>query len=176
MLWHKCALFFLNIILLSLFQVAQATNSKFTEDTLQNEILSHINQYRKQHHLPMLQMNSYMVKEAKQHSIDMATHKIPFGHQYFIKRINRLNAQIKNSGGGAENVAYNYKDAEDVVNNWLRSPGHKRNIDGNYDLTGVGVAYDKKGQIYFTQIFLKTGKKNLQKRKSVTTMFNHSFF
>lgn len=128
-----------------------------SETDIQNAILVHINQYRQQHGLGKLTMNNDMVKEARQHSQDMATHRMGFGHKYFNQRIDRLHKKVKNSGAGAENVAYNYKDAQDVVKNWLRSPGHKRNIDGNYNLTGIGVIRDSQGKLYFTQIFLRTG-------------------
>lgn len=131
-----------------------------TDEAIQNEILIHINQYRQKHGLAPLTMNNKMVTEAKKHSLDMATHRIPFGHSHFKNRIDRLHSQIKNSGAGAENVAFNYKNAQHVVQNWLLSPGHKRNIDGNYNLTGIGIARDKQGKLYFTQIFLKTGGTN----------------
>jgi uncharacterized protein YkwD len=142
----------------SLVHSAYASKPEGDETSIQNSILVYINQYRQQHGLNALKMDSRISLEAKKHSIDMAKHSIPFGHQHFLKRINTIHSKIKNSGAGAENVAYNYKDAQDVVRNWLKSPGHKRNIDGNYDLTGIGIARDQKGKIYFTQIFLKSGK------------------
>lgn len=135
---------------------AQPLNIKDTDASIQNSILIHINEYRQHKGLSPLQMDATMVREAKIHSMDMASHKIPFGHQYFSNRIKILHSQIKNSTAGAENVAYNYKDAQDVVNNWLRSPGHKANIDGPYNLTGIGIARDQQGKMYFTQIFLRT--------------------
>ncbi|MFI4918758.1 MAG: CAP domain-containing protein [Legionellales bacterium] len=136
------------------------TTNKTSDTAIQNSILIHINEYRQQHHLPKLKMNNFIVKEAKQHSIDMANHSMPFGHKHFSQRIKKLYAQINNANAGAENVAYNYKDASDVVKNWLRSPGHKRNIDGHYNLTGIGVARDQKGKLYFTQIFVRTELRN----------------
>lgn len=129
-----------------------------SETRIQNDILMYINAYRKQKGLAPLKMDYRMVKEAKQHSQEMANHEIPFGHRYFMQRMHRLYAHIKDAGRGAENVAYHYKSAKDVVNNWLRSPGHKANIDGPYHLTGIGIAYDSQGKLYFTQLFLQQGK------------------
>lgn len=167
-------------ILFSLFQLAFAGNPKEKTDNdaaIQNAILYYINEYRQQHGLNTLKMDNRIVKEAKQHSLDMANHKIPFGHKYFKGRIDRLHSQIKDSNAGAENVAFNYKDAQDVVKNWLRSPGHKQNIDGNYNLTGIGIARDKNGKIYFTQIFLKTGAHNkYTARKPFNFLYNGSLF
>lgn len=155
---------------------APATKSINNDIAIQNQILVYINQYRQQHGLTPLKMDNKIVKEARNHSIDMANHTMPFGHKYFKSRIDRLHAQIKNSNAGAENVAYNYKDAQDVVKNWLRSPGHKRNIVGNYDLTGIGIARDHNEKIYFTQIFLKTGNGAYAVRRPFSTLFNGSLF
>lgn len=129
-----------------------------SDAAMQNEVLVHINQYRQQHGLAKLAMDQNLVREAKQHSTDMASHRMPFGHQGFATRINHAHTQIKNSGAGAENVAYNYKDARTVVQQWVLSPGHKRNIVGNYNLTGIGIARDKQGKLYYTQLFLRTGE------------------
>lgn len=121
----------------------------------QKAILYYVNEYRRAHHLNPLQLNPLMSREAEKHSRDMARHAIPFGHKYFDKRIKRLYAEIKNCRAGSENVAYNYKDGRDVVRNWLTSPGHRRNIEGNYNLTGIGLARDSRGKLYFTQIFIR---------------------
>lgn len=65
---------------------------------------------------------------------------------------------MKNNGwitASAENVAYGQLSAKEVVKGWLNSPGHKKkNIEDNYTLTGIGVYTDKKGVIFFTQIFV----------------------
>lgn len=159
MLFKKKIYIILSLMILTLLQNAYAASKQKSighETAIQNAILVHINQYRTQHRLPPLKMDNNMVREARQHSLDMATHKMPFGHQDFTKRIAHLHQQIKNSGAGAENIAYNYKDARTVVQQWIRSPGHKRNIVGNYNLTGIGVVRDKQGKLYFTQIFLRT--------------------
>lgn len=119
-------------------------------------ILAYVNQYRIQHGLTALEMNPVISKEAQNHSQAMAMHTLPFGHSHFNDRIHRIFDQVKrNPRAGAENVAYNYKTAKILVENWLTSPGHKRNIVGNYRLTGIGVAWDKEGKPYYTQIFLR---------------------
>lgn len=151
------------IILCFLFNllpyIDAAASSKPTEENeiaIQKKVLFYINEYRQQHGLSKLKMNNHIVTQAKQHSQDMANHHMTFGHKDFNKRIAKLRSQIKNVIAGAENVAYNYKDAHDVVNQWVRSFGHKRNIEGHYNLTGIGVARDTQGKLYFTQIFILT--------------------
>lgn len=132
-------------------------NSNATDAAMPQAILKHINAYRLSHHLTPLKMNAYMSLEAQQHSQDMARHRQGFGHTGFKKRIHRCFAQFHRDsyGPGAENVAYNYKTAAIVVSEWLKSPGHLANIRGNYNETGIGIARDANGKIYYTEIFLR---------------------
>ncbi len=143
-----------------------AAKKTTTAISIEQAILIDINAYRQKHFLPPLRMEAHIAKQAEHHSLEMAQHKTPFGHAHFLKRVKILRSEIKNAGAAAENVAFNYKDAHDVVKNWLLSPGHKKNIVGNYNLTGIGVARDKQGKIYFTQIFLKTGMTQPTHRRS----------
>jgi uncharacterized protein YkwD len=39
----------------------------------------------------------------------------------------------------AENIAYGYRSVQTVMQGWLKSPGHRRNIHGNYQCIGVGL-------------------------------------
>jgi uncharacterized protein YkwD len=123
---------------------------------MEKEILYHINHYRMTHQLSALTMNDRISQEAARHSQEMAHHRVPFGHQKFNDRMSRLYKTIHHARGGAENVAYNYKNAKVVVQQWLNSPGHRHNIRGNYNLTGIGIAHDDQGRIYYTQIFIRS--------------------
>lgn len=145
------------IVLLSISISAlanESTANSSTDEVIQNNILMYVNKYRREQGLNALKPNTSISLEARRHSQDMATHKIPFGHQYFPDRIKRLYSQIKFCRSGAENVAFNYKDTKDLVRRWIASPGHRKNIVGHYNLTGIGIARDKNGKIYYTQIFL----------------------
>ena len=84
----------------------------------------------------------------------MATKKIPFRHDGFDERMAAISRQLKNVSATAENVAYGANTAKDVVDMWLHSPGHKKNIEGNYNLTGLGIEKGTDGQLYYTQIFV----------------------
>ena len=57
----------------------------------------------------------------------------------------------------AENVAFNQNaraPAAEAVEGWLASRGHRKNIEGPYALTGVGVATAATGEVYLTQLFV----------------------
>lgn len=143
-------------LFLGLFQpVTAAIDTSNSDANMQKEILYHINKYRIMHAMSMLKMNNIITREATIHSREMAQHKLPFGHLKYEQRMGRLFKAIKHSNGGAENVAFNYKNAEIVVREWLKSPGHRQNIRGNYNLTGIGIARDEHGKIYYTQMFVR---------------------
>lgn len=61
----------------------------------------------------------------------------------------------------AENIAFGQRSAEEVVNGWMASKGHRANIlDGDVRELGVGVALDRKGRIFWVQSF---GSRQLDK-------------
>jgi len=129
--------------------------------TYQQKILYYVNEYRVKHHLTPLKMSSTISTEAAKHSRDMASKTLSFGHSGYNGRIKRLYKKINLCRGGAENVAYYKLDAKKLVDAWIASPGHRQNIVGNYNLTGIGIAHSKKGWAYFTQIFLRSDSQNV---------------
>jgi uncharacterized protein YkwD len=122
---------------------------------ISREILFFVNEFRRSKGLPALQANSYISSVALGHSKDMLTGKSPFGHDGFRQRIDRISSRLGKLHVAAENVASGPMDAREVVDGWLHSPGHRRNIMGDFQLTGIGVAEAANGMIYFTQIFVQ---------------------
>jgi len=125
------------------------------DDEMEVQILRYVNADRESHGLKPLQLNSFESSVAMEHSSNMASGKTPFGHKGMEARIKKINKELGPLSGAAENVAVGQMDASEVVKGWLNSPGHKKNIEGDYTLTGIGYAKDKKGEIYFTEIFTK---------------------
>lgn len=121
-------------------------------DSLETEILQYVNDDRTDHGLVPLQLNALESNLALKHSKDMADGRVKFGHDGFNTRAKTIQNKLGSSMIG-ENVASGPMTAREVVDGWLNSPGHKKNIEGNFTLTGIGYARDKKGDIYFTQIF-----------------------
>jgi len=53
-----------------------------------------------------------------------------------------------------ENVALGYPSAEAVVQGWMNSTGHRRNIlDQEVVETGIGIARSSAGGVYYCQVF-----------------------
>lgn len=122
--------------------------------SLQNDILKLVNQHRASLGLNALQMNDAATTEATKHSSDMAKGKVDFGHDGFDERMQHLNQKLGTLHATAENVAYGKINAQQVMDMWLNSPGHKKNIEGNFSMIGIGIAKSRSGYLYFTQIFL----------------------
>ncbi len=125
-------------------------------DGMEASILQYVNDHRRAKGLPSLQSNAVTNQQSYQHSKNMATGKTAFGHDGFEKRIETIKKSFGWISASSENVAYGKLSAKEVVKGWLNSPGHKKNIEGNYRYTGIGFYKDRKGVIYFTQIFFRS--------------------
>lgn len=120
-------------------------------------VYQQINAYRRAHGLGALLLNPQINEVARQHSQNMAAGKVPFGHSGFAGRAEVLQQRLSYQAI-AENVGYNLgstNPGSEAVQGWLQSPGHLRNIVGDYRLTGIGVAKKATGEYYLTQIFVK---------------------
>jgi len=122
---------------------------------LEQRVHQLVNQYRISKKLPPLTTDGVITGQARIHSHAMAERKVPFGHGGFGRRVKEISSHFPHRTA-AENVAYNrgYPDCvQQAVQEWLKSPQHRGNIRGNYRLTGIGVAKNREGSYYFTQIF-----------------------
>ncbi|MGW5851070.1 CAP domain-containing protein [Streptomyces sp. NPDC055254] len=118
----------------------------------QAEVLALVNKERAAAGCSALTVNAKLTKAAQDHSADMAAHSNmshtgsdgsdPGG------RITRAGYVWRTYG---ENVAYGYSTPAKVMEGWMNSPGHKRNIlDCSYKEIGIGLA--QPGH-YWTQNF-----------------------
>ncbi len=127
----------------------------FSASAMNRDILYHVNEYRKRKGLVALKSVEVADEQAAIHSKNMALKRAAFSHNGFEQRIAVVSKTIGTVMGAAENLAYGELSAEAVVKGWINSPGHKKNIEGNYNLTGIGTYQDAKGVIYFTQLFMR---------------------
>jgi uncharacterized protein YkwD len=117
-----------------------------------DQILQLINDHRTSIGKPALVKKQVIWQQANGHSLDMASGRVPFGHDGFDARIATIRAAL-GSGSGAENVAMGYNSAAAVVNAWLGSAGHRANIEGSSTRTGISAVQTSTGTWYYTQIF-----------------------
>jgi len=122
----------------------------------QREILKYTNQFRHRHGLPALTLDQTASRLAQKHSSDMAARRAGFGHGGFQQRSDKLRAAYGRYTATGENVAYGKLSAKEVVNIWINSRPHRKNLLGNFNKVGIGIAYDRQGIAYFTQLFART--------------------
>lgn len=132
-----------------------ATAKESIGGDMENSILYYINRHRKSRGQNALKLNKVESDVAAQHSRDMASGRVEFGHGGMPSRKQQINKRLGPVSAIGENVAYGQTSAKEVVDAWLQSPGHRRNIEGNFMLTGIGLARDRRGLIYYTQIFTR---------------------
>lgn len=124
---------------------------------LELSVHQQVNDYRASRNLPPLKLDPRISEQCRIHSQSMANGEVPFGHGGSKARFQAVR-QIVPWKEIAENVAFNsgYVDpGKQAVKGWIESPGHQRNMIGNYELTGIGIVKNAKAEYYFTQIFVK---------------------
>lgn len=118
-------------------------------------VFEKVNAYRGSKGLNPLEINEAMTIQARKHSQDMADGTVPFSHEGFQERIVATGIHYNSA---AENLAYNMgvsDPADTAVTGWIGSEGHRRNMEGDFNLTGIGIGKSASGAIYFTQLFIK---------------------
>ena len=131
---------------------AQAATASFT--TLQTQVVSLSNQERVKAGCSGLRVNAQLLWAARGHSKYMATTGT-FSHtgasnSTFIARASSAGY----SAARSENIAWGYRTAAEVVNAWMKSPGHRRNLlDCGAKTFAVGVVFAANGTPYYTQDF-----------------------
>jgi uncharacterized protein YkwD len=121
---------------------------------LVDDVLKYTNQFRKSKGLAALTIRDDLNSMAQKHSEDMAKGRVGFGHGGFNQRFDQARRMIQGFKEFAENVAYGASSGKEVVDMWQHSSGHRRNLLGNYKYVGIGTAKDRKGIIYYTQVFV----------------------
>lgn len=121
--------------------------------TIEVEILELINNHRLSMGLnPLSDMP--VVKSVAYSHTDYMVDNNQVSHDNFFTRSDYLKA---NAGAKkvSENVAYGYTSAASVVNAWIKSEGHKANIEGDFSNFDISAEKSEEGKWYYTNIFIK---------------------
>lgn len=127
--------------------------SPTNESNLIDDVLSQTNKFRRSKGLPALVINEDLNAIAQKHSSNMAKGRVRFGHGGFSQREAQAKRKINSLYSFAENVAFGPTTGKQVVTMWKNSSGHRRNMLGRYKYIGIGIAKDRRGRIYYTQVF-----------------------
>lgn len=135
-----------------------------TDGSLAGTIHAQVNSFRGSKGRDALNRHAGLDRMAQQHSEFMLKNRGKFGsgsagsltHYGFEERA--LAAQrTMGMANVAENIATcsgrGKGSASTLVNAWINSSGHVKNMKGKWDVTGIGVAVDSDGTVFATQLF-----------------------
>lgn len=132
-------------------------NTKFVVPevkSIEMEIIDLINEYRLENGLLALELEKGFVKfKAKEHNLYMIRNKV-ISHDLFSSRADEIIKVVK-ANGVAENVAFGFFNAKDLVDAWIASSGHRKNIVGDFNFFEISAEQNSGGAWYFTNIFIK---------------------
>lgn len=123
----------------------------------ENEVVKLVNAERSKRGLAPLKQNWQLSRVARYKSQDMIN-KGYFSHTSptYGSPFQMMEAFGVKFTAAGENIAYGQKTPSEVMNAWMNSPGHRSNIlSSSYQEIGVGLAKDKSGRSYWTQMFIK---------------------
>ncbi len=105
---------------------------------VEHAIIEQTNAQRAQYGLPPLEVDLELVKSARAHAIWMTTYQT----------LQHARQPV------AENIAMGQQDQYEVLNTWMRSPGHRANIlNGAFRRIGVAAYRIGEGRIFWCQQF-----------------------
>ncbi len=117
------------------------------------QIVKLVNAERAKEGLPAVQLDAQITAAANiraREIVQQFAHTRPNGSSFYTV--------LKENGisymGCGENIAYGQRSAEEVMDGWMNSSGHRANImNKNYKNIGVGYYQDARGVKYWVQLF-----------------------
>lgn len=125
--------------------------------TLENEVIKIVNAERARRGLHALKANWELSRVARYKSQDMIN-KGYFAHQSptYGSPFDMMETFGLRFSSAGENIAYGQPSPKEVMTAWMNSTGHRNNIlSSSFTEIGVGVATNKNGVRYWTQMFMK---------------------
>lgn len=121
---------------------------------IEAKVIELTNYQRRERGLPDLKADPQLSRVAREKSNDMQqnhyfSHTSPtYGSPFDMMRDFGISYRA-----AGENIAHGQRSAEEVVNGWMNSEGHRENIL-NPNFTHIGVGYNQNGH-YWTQMFIQ---------------------
>ncbi|MGN0634663.1 MAG: CAP domain-containing protein [Acutalibacteraceae bacterium] len=129
--------------------------SKVQARAMEREVVRLVNQERESRGLAPVRRTASISRVARQKADDMCTHNYfshtspTYGTPFEMLEQNRVRFSY-----AGENIAFGQVTAEEVVQAWMNSKGHRENIlNPAYTKIGVGCADNVQGS-YWVQIFV----------------------
>lgn len=134
----------------------QGTNCIWRQSEMDVEIqrvFDLLNNERFRAGLSLLRLNSKLIAAAQAHSNDMARHnRLSHTGSDGSLMVDRMRRYGYNYRWAGENIAYGQTSAQEIMQSWMNSAGHRQNIL-NPKFRDVGIAYAYGNTFYWTQNF-----------------------
>lgn len=125
-----------------------------TADSFAEQVVSLVNAERAKAGLSPLTVNNGAAQAAMTRAKEITSsfsHTRPSGKS-FSTALTEAGVSFRSAG---ENIAYGQRSAEEVMNGWMNSSGHRANIlNGSFTQIGVAHYQDASGTDYWVQLFL----------------------
>ncbi|WP_299060495.1 CAP domain-containing protein [uncultured Polaribacter sp.] len=131
----------------------EENESSITNLPIENEILQLINDYRTEKNLAVLEKLDAIKTQTDIHT-DYMIEKNKISHDLFSDRSSYLKTNA-NAKAVAENVANGYTTAKALVDGWIGSDGHRKNIEGNFTHFHLTAKQNSSNVWYYTNIFVR---------------------
>lgn len=124
---------------------------------LERRIAEAVNARRASRGLDQLGWSDAVAALARRHNAAMAGGRVGFGHDGFEARAAQI-AKLLPLARAAENIFRTTPRDDDLaaiaLERWVGSRVHLENLEGAFDVAGVGAALASGGDVYVTQIFV----------------------
>lgn len=120
---------------------------------LEQEVLAIVNSHREDLGATTLAFSPIAYEYANTHT-DYMISKGSLSHDNFSARASSIASKV-DVQMVAENVAKDYRTAQEAFIGWYESSNHKKTMEGDFTHTAVSVKEDKNGKFYYTQLFYK---------------------
>jgi uncharacterized protein YkwD len=121
---------------------------------LELETMALINDYRVSIGLNTLEKINHVSYKSEEHDHYMIANNV-VNHDDFVSRSENI-IKVLGAKKVSENIAYNYSTAKGAFDAWLKSSGHRENIEGDFTHFGIAVRENPvNGRKYYTNIFVK---------------------
>ena len=140
------------------FEIGEQNNLNLSapqniQTEFENELFDLVNEHRLSIGLNELQFEITSYQQASEHN-DYMISKGQISHTNFNTRAENISAKT-GATDVTENVAKEYNSPEEAFTAWLGSPKHRINMEGDFTHSALNVKANSKGDLYFTQIFIR---------------------
>ena len=129
---------------------------KFDNEMTKDEerCLALLNRYRKQENLPPLEYSRKLAEIIAPHNHECALKQVCVGHDGFRERAKKI-PRMKKAGEniGMCKTRFDYIDI--LMQRWMESPHHRKNIMGDYNKVGMAFEMNDKGEWFGSHLFAK---------------------